>query len=203
MLSTVLPIASCSYGPEPVRMASVDAAGAGSAAMEQFDTDGDGLIAGAELDQSPSLKSSLERLDSSGDDGISAEEIAARIEQWEDSNVALSTFGFLVTLDGQPLAGAKVVFEPEVFLGDVLQPAVGETGPSGRCAATVPKDQRPDPTFPPGVCLGFYKVKISKLVNGRESIPSRYNDATVLGQEVAIDVPEIINNRVVYALTSK
>ena len=51
--------------------------------------------------------------------------------------------------------------------------------------------------------LGFYKVKISKRVNGKETIPAKYNEATLLGQEVAPDVPKILNNRVVYALTTK
>jgi hypothetical protein len=34
-------------------------------------------------------------------------------------------------------------------------------------------------------------------------VPSRYNVETILGQEVAYDVAEIANNRVVYALRSK
>jgi hypothetical protein len=33
-------------------------------------------------------------------------------------------------------------------------------------------------------------------------IPAKNNEQTILGQEVAADVPEIANNRVVYALTT-
>jgi hypothetical protein len=51
--------------------------------------------------------------------------------------------------------------------------------------------------------LGLYKVKISKKVNGKELIPAKYNEATVLGQEVAPDVPDVGTNRVVYALKSQ
>jgi hypothetical protein len=51
--------------------------------------------------------------------------------------------------------------------------------------------------------LGIYKVKISKMDAGKETIPAKYNESTTLGQEVAQDVGEIANKRVVYALTTK
>jgi hypothetical protein len=34
-------------------------------------------------------------------------------------------------------------------------------------------------------------------------IPPQYNESTILGQEVAPDVPEIANRQVVYALKTK
>jgi hypothetical protein len=46
-------------------------------------------------------------------------------------------------------------------------------------------------------------VRISKVANGKETIPAKYNQETSLGVECAPDVPEILNNRVVFALTSK
>jgi hypothetical protein len=177
---------------------------AGSQAMQQYDTDGDGVVSGAELDKAPGLKAALARFDTNEDKGVSADEITERIAKWQDSNVALTAFGFQVTLDGQPLPEAEVIFEPEAFLGEDIKLAAGKTGLIGDCTATIPKELRPDPKLsPPGVNLGLYKVKISKIVGGKETVPRKYNEETILGQEVARDVPEIANNRVKYALTSK
>jgi hypothetical protein len=198
-----LPIASCNRGPAAVRPPAIDPSSAGSQAMEQYDTDGDGVVKGAELDKAPGLKAALPRLDSDNDGGVSADDIAARVEKWQSTEAGLMSFSFLVTLDGSPLADANVTFEPEAFLGDELQAAVGQTNGFGSGGATIPKENRPAPTTPPGMHLGLYKVKISKLVGGKEIVPHKYNEDTVLGQEVAYDVSEIANNRVVYALKTK
>jgi hypothetical protein len=131
---------------------------------------------------------------------VSADEVSARIEAWQATGMGLTSFGLTVTLDGRPLEDATVTLEPEAFLGDDIRTAVGTTDMFGTAGPSVPKDQRPDAATPPGLALGLYQVKISKLVGGREIIPPRYNTQTTLGQEVAPDVPEIVNRRVVYAL---
>jgi hypothetical protein len=51
--------------------------------------------------------------------------------------------------------------------------------------------------------LGLYNVRISKIVGGKETIPSKYNTETTLGQEVANDVPEIASQSVVYELENQ
>jgi hypothetical protein len=192
---------SCSHGPAPVRPPAIDAAEAGSMAMERYDTSGDGVVAGDELDHAPALKAALPRLDANGDEGLSADEISARIEKWQASGIGLTSFGFRVTLDGTPLTGATVTFEPEPFLGEDVKAASCRTNELGGGGASIPKDQRPSPATPGGMQLGFYRVKISKVVNGRELVPPKYNEQTILGQEVGLDVPEIAGNRVIYALT--
>jgi hypothetical protein len=196
-------LSSCSQGPAPVRPPSIDASAAGERAIEQYDADGDGLVSGAEMQSAPALKAALPRLDTNGDQAVSAEEVTARIEHWQATGMGLTSFGFTVTLDGRPLEGANVTLEPEPFLGDDIRTAVATTDMFGTGGPSVPKDQRPTAATPPGIALGLYKVKISKLVNGKETLPSRYNVQTTLGQEVAPDVPEIANRRVVYALSSK
>jgi hypothetical protein len=57
--------------------------------------------------------------------------------------------------------------------------------------------------MPSGAHFGLYKVRISKIVNGKESIPSRYNSETILGQEISYDDPALKKLGIVYALTSK
>ena len=37
----------------------------------------------------------------------------------------------------------------------------------------------------PGIYTGLYRIRISKLVNGKETLPARYNTETELGREVA------------------
>jgi len=196
-------MSSCGYGPPSVKQPAIDPAEAAARAIEQYDTSGDGIVAGDELNRAPGLRAALSRLDTSGDGGVTADEVEGRIRQWQEMRTAVSLFAFTVTLDGSPLAGASVTFEPEQFLGGEVKSAGCATNDYGRCGATIPDDERPDPTTPPGMHFGLYKVKISKVVNGRETIPAKYNDETVLGQEVAADVPEINKNRVVYALSSK
>jgi hypothetical protein len=108
-----------------------------------------------------------------------------------------------VTLDGQPLVGAEVVFEPEEFLGEEIKTAAGKTNQFGDAAPTIPPEERPDPTLPGGAHFGLYRVRISKVTNGRELIPARYNKESILGQEVSYDDPGMINNNMGFALKSR
>jgi len=196
-------LVSCSSRPPAVSGPDIDPESAASAAIEAFDVNHDGALSGDEFAKSPALGSALKRIDTNADGSASADEIAQRIGNWQASGIALTSFGFTVTLDGRPLEGATVTFEPEAFLGDSIKSASCQTNVSGGGGASIPKEMRGDPSDPPGMHLGFYKVKISKLVDGAETIPAKYNTETVLSQEVALDVPEMMNNRVVYALETK
>jgi hypothetical protein len=186
-----------------VKQPAIDSSDAAELAIEEYDSDGNGAVAGGELEQAAGLRSARERLDANRDGGVSADEVAARIEKWKVMGAGIVPLSFTVTLDGQPLAGAVVTFEPEPFLGEEIKSASGTTNANGRGGATIAKEDRPSASTPPGMHLGLYKVKISKIVGGKETIPAKYNEETLLGQEVAQDVSEVINNRVVYALTTK
>jgi hypothetical protein len=181
----------------------MSASSAGDLAMEQYDTDGDGKVSGPELAKAPGLNAALKRLDKDGDAAVSADEVAERVGQWKRAAIGLMSFGFTVTLNGNPLPEATVTFEPETFLGEEIKSASCTTNVYGAGSATIAKEDRPEPSSPPGMHLGLYKVKISKVVGGKETMPAKYNEATILGQEVSQDVPEIANNRVVYALSTK
>jgi EF hand domain-containing protein len=193
---------SCQRGPSAVRQPSISASKAGKLAIEQYDTNGDGKIAGEELDHAPSIKSALKRLDTDGDGAVSADEVTARIQKWQTMQTGLISISFTAMLDGVPLEGATVTFEPESFLGTDIKSAIATTDLFGTGGPSIPKDQRPDPTMPSGIQFGFYRVKISKKVGGKESIARKYNEETTLGQEVATDVSEIANRRVVFKLSS-
>lgn len=202
VLLSLLACTSCSSGPSAVKPPSINASAAGSKAMELYDKNSDGKVSGPELEQAPSLKAALARIDKDGDKSITADEIAERIGVWKGTGTGLMTFACLVTLDGAPLLGATVTYVPDPCLGDAVKSASGITNASGKAAGGIAKEDLPDPTWPGGMQLGIYTVKISKPVNGKETIPAKYNEQTMLGQEVSPDVPEIGNQRVIYALSS-
>jgi hypothetical protein len=196
----VLAGTSCNYGPPRVEQPGINPSSAGSLAMEQYDTNGDGVVAGDELAQAPALLAALPRLDTNGDKGVSADEVAARVNAWKEMRTGMASVRCHITLDGQPLVGAKVVFEPEAFLGDEIKTAFGTTNQFGDAAPTIPPQQRPAPNLPGGAHFGLYKVRISKIVGDKETIPARYNTQTILGQEVSYDDPGMKNNNMAFAL---
>ena len=61
----------------PVGKASYDPEGAAKAALREADKDGDGSLAGAELDASPAIKSALARFDTNKDKKVSLDELKA------------------------------------------------------------------------------------------------------------------------------
>ena len=50
--------------------------------------------------------------------------------------------------------------------------------------------------MPAGIQLGFFKIRVSKMVNGKETIPAKYNAETTLGQQIAGDDPAILRHRI-------
>jgi hypothetical protein len=193
-------LASCNSGPARVTQPYISAGAAGSAAMDEYDTNGDGAVSGDELEKAPGLKAALSNLDKDGDSQVTATEVTERVQAWQNQNTGLTNVRCLVIMDGRPLSGAEVVFEPESFLGGEIETAVGMADSSGTVSPVIPKDQRPTPQTPPGLRLGLYKVRISKIVGGKETVPARYNADTTLGQEVSADDPSMNQSQIVFKL---
>jgi hypothetical protein len=194
-------LAGCSSGPGRVSQASISASGAASEAMTAYDKDGDGFIAGAELDAAGSLKAAMETLDADKDGKVSEAEIQQRIEAWQAKGAGLTSILCNVTLDGKPLDGATVTFEPEAFLGGDVKTAIGQTA-GGSAAPSIPKADRPNPDWPPGIQFGFFKVRVSKQVDGKETVPAKFNSETTLGAQVATDDPSFLKQGYKFDLKS-
>ena len=175
----------CSGGPPRTTPPAIDAEAAGKQAIAIYDKDGDGAISGKELDNCPGIKDALEHFDINHDGKITAAAIAVRIREWQESNVGTAATKVRVLLDGQPLEGATVTLEPEPFLGSNVAAASGQTAKNGATILTIAADSgNPQGERKPGVHYGLYKVRISKQVGGKESLPARYNVNTELGVEI-------------------
>jgi len=170
--------------------------------MEQYDTDGDGVVKGEELANAPSLNAALANLDTDGDGGVSKSEVAARVQSWLDSKLGVTNARCRVTLDGKPLRGGTITFDPEEFLGDAVNPASDEIDLDGAASPRLSEEHRVSKTMS-GLTVGFYKVRISHIVKGNETIPAKYNTETILGQEVAADGAGMQKNWLDFKLSSK
>jgi hypothetical protein len=177
----------CSGAPQAPPRQHVNATAAAKAAIAQYDTNGDGKLDAQELEQSPPLAAMLATVkhhDPSHGDWLTAEDIAGRIKSWLQADTIITSGDVVVLLDGKPLAGATVTLEPEPWLGPSYRTSTGTTKASGYASMSRTLEAYT------GIYLGLYRVKISKKVDGRETVPQRYNDKTVLGREVADDVPD-------------
>jgi hypothetical protein len=171
----------CSQRSAPVPLPRVDAEAAATRALEQYDSDKNGMIAAGELDASPALKASVGVFDANRDGGVSADEISARIAAWRASGVALVPVCCKVVRRGAEVAGAHLRLTPEEFLGDEFRAAEGTTDELGMTYPSIPADQRLSANAPEGVQFGLYRVTI-QLEGG---------DSAVLGLEVSYDNPGI------------
>src|ERR1051326_881830 len=115
----------------------INATQAAAAAIEHYDTNGDGVITGAELDKAPGLRAS--RANHNG--RITADDITERINRWQSDRVGLISFQTQVTLNGRPLGGATVRLVPEEFLAPPLKPAEGTTDENGVTIVSMKADE--------------------------------------------------------------
>jgi hypothetical protein len=96
----------------------------------------------------------------------------------------LIKLAFDFSLSGKPLSDADVIFEPEEFMGDSITAATGKTDVDGRVGL---KSEYAKQNGRRGMSLGFYRVKVSKISDGKETIPAKYSSATTLGRVVTED----------------
>lgn len=168
--------------PDRVPAPDINPSSAAAQAIAMYDTNKDGAISGDELNKVPALKSAIKRY-SNGDGKVTAETITAELEKIKESKVGIITLLTRVSLDGAKLEGATVTLDPEPFMGGAISPASGVTNAEGTASLAIDPQDR----LKRGVNPGLYKVRITKLVGGKETIPARYNKDTELGVEVAQD----------------
>ena len=180
-------VTGCSNQPARVQVAAVDPDEAGNRAVELYDRDGDGQLNSEEIAAVPTFKKNLSKYDANGDGNITADEVAERIDEWFQQKIAIRTLDVVVTFDRRPLSDATVEFIPEEFLGAACKPASGVTDKSGLAKifmdpADLPEDLKK--RFVNGIMTGAYKLRVT---HASKKIPARYNEATMLGEDVTKD----------------
>ncbi|TWT77920.1 hypothetical protein Pla123a_17190 [Posidoniimonas polymericola] len=181
-------LAGCSGRPAAV-VPQFDPAGMAEQALAAYDADGDGRLAGAELDASPAIKKHLARYDADSDGAVSEQELQDRFAQWEEEGVGFRRLDVRVTIDGRPLSGATVTFEPEAFMTDWVKPATATTDRSGMAKISVAPEDLPAALKDRasglrGVCVGAYRVKVT---HPSDKLPPAYPAGDALGAETSRD----------------
>jgi hypothetical protein len=181
--AALLIISGCNSGPGAIRPPSVDPDDAATAAIEENDRNGDGMLSQDEWSASPVLAAVAEQYDTSSDRTLGAEEIAEGIRYWQEGPVGARAVPFKLTFNGRPLAGATVRLVPAKFLGEAVKAASGESGPTGSGKLRLPAEDLPKNA--PNMALmqpGLYSIEIT---HPSVKIPAKYNSQTTLGIEIS------------------
>jgi hypothetical protein len=192
-------IAGCSGEPAPPPRFQLDPQHAAQEAMKLYDKNDDGVLDAKELHASPPLLELLKNVQGRSPghpESLTEADISGRLKEWVEATATLFPGTAMVFLDGKMLEGATVTFEPEPFLGSSYHAHQGQTNATG--SAELDREL----ANYPGIYVGLYRVRISKKINGKETLPSRYNMETELGREVAAGVRDNRGN-VMFRLTSK
>jgi hypothetical protein len=166
----------------------MDPGSVASEALAAYDADNDGAIAGGELDKCPGLKDGFALMDTNKDKRLSADEIEARVREYQSDKAGLLLLSVQVFLDGKPLTEAEVNVVPESFMGTAVKPAKGTTDAGGACTCRIEGSQYP------GIHPGIYRIEVSKKnASGTETVPAKYNSETTLGIEARMGNPKLFN----------
>lgn len=195
-LLSLLAITAAGCGESRLPVPKVSPEEAARTALAEYDANGDGCIDEDEAARSPGLKAALRHWSQSGK--LGTDEIIERFRHYGASEVAIVGVHCRVLFNGRPLAGARVTFVPEKFMGPHIKPAAGVSDDNGMVDLLI------DGQTYSGVHRGVYRIEVSKLdAAGTELLPARYNTATTLGEEVAEDPGRYTRTTIVLHLTSE
>ncbi len=157
MLSiSMLFLVGCGVRPaKRLNAPSYDSSAIASAAIKQYDKNGNGVVDGDELKDALCLKSAFPELTS-----VSATDITNRVRMWNETRIGLMDASVKVTKKGAPVADAVVNVASEDFMGEPKISFSTTTNASG--LSTLSSANTDDL---PGIKCGFYKLDVS--VNGK------------------------------------
>ncbi len=178
-LSLVSVLLGCGGGPPAPVVPKINAASSAKAAMDDYDTNQDGFIDQIELKDAASLKEAEKIIDTNADGKLSQEEITQRLKKYSVQGMALMSFSCVVEFNNTKNAEIEVEMVPERFMLGAIKVAKGKTDSNGMV-----RFKQEGQEFE-GVQPGFYKIKVIKT--GSLVIPSRFNENTTLGKEIALD----------------
>jgi len=177
----------CSRGPARVNPPHIDLESAAEEAIQLYDTDKDGSLNEAELAHCPGMLAERAAYDTDANGLITRDEITERIKSLRKYGVGLTRLQCEVRVNGRPLDGAAVRFDPEPYLGDEIKPAIGTTNQRGLAQMAIPAEELPRAQQGlKAIHYGTYKVRIT---HPKISLPPKYNTQTTLGYETRTGDP--------------
>jgi hypothetical protein len=199
LIAAISAVTGCGViGKPSIKPPAVNPSRAASEAVELCDKDANRLLDAEELATCPGLLAALDKYDTSGDQQLDKDEIAARLSEMYSSGAALTSFDCRVLLDNRPVSGAQVRLLPEPFLGGSVKSGSGVTDRTGSVTVAIADEELPETVRGlKKMQLGVYRVEIT---HPSIKIPVRYNTHTTLGHEIHLSEPE---EPVVFRLRSK
>ncbi|WP_442485215.1 hypothetical protein [Aeoliella sp. SH292] len=184
-LSILATTLGCNSRPGSVAQIAADPADLARRLMDAADVDKNGALTADEWKQTPYLATAAAECDANKDKKISPEELETRFRTAIfDPTIAVLPGECRVTRNGQPLAGAKVVFRPAPFLVDLIPSADGIVDSSGIARLQMDPNNLPAnmPKIAGMIRPGYYLIQVT---HDTITIPSKYNAETILGTELS------------------
>ena len=182
LLTALVVLSGCSNQPPRVAAPDIDPAQVARKAIELYDRDQNGLLNDAEF--SNAFRALAATADENDDAKLSVAEITQRLQEHVDDRVGLQDIGGIVTLNNRPLLDAVVTFTHDPAFEGVLTEARGTTDAVGFVQLSHADSELP------GVKPGLYRIEVSKIEQGRELVPARFNKQSQLGIEVGLNVTQ-------------
>lgn len=166
-------------GPREAPVPKYDPDAITQAVLAEFDKNRDNVLDATELRACPALYGAMTAIDTNGDRRLSADEIRKRIEAYAAVPTGSIPVTCIFRMEGRPLVGATVTFDPEPCMGSALKPAVGTTDEQGQCT-----EYQIDGQAYRGLPAGLYRIRVTKE---GAAIAPRFNTQTTIGHEVYLD----------------
>jgi hypothetical protein len=174
-------VCGCSGGQERIKPPRIFPTAATRQAFELYDTNHDGKLSQEELTKCPGVLISIDRYDANHDKQIDQEEFKSHLTSLLKGGTGATQLACVVSYQGKSLAGAKVMLEPEPYLGTDIQSAEGVTSNAGIADVGMPPEKAPAALKAMKLIqYGTFKVRIT---HPSISIPAKYNTETTLGYE--------------------
>jgi len=179
----------CTGGTERVKPPRINVSASATQAMELYDTDHDGKLSKEELVKCPGILISLEGYDTNQDKAVDEEELRTHLGHLLRNGTGATQLACSVIYQGKPLSGAKVVLEPEPYLGNDIQSAEGVTSGYGAADVGMPPEKAPAALKNMKLIqYGTFKVRIT---HPTINIPAKYNTETTIGYETIPGQPTV------------
>lgn len=179
----------CSGGPDRIKPPQIDTSAAAVQAMQLYDSNHDGKLSKEELAKCPGVLLHFESYDTNHDKAVDQEELQSHLAHLLRNGTGATQLACNIVYQGQPLSGAKVVLEPESYLGTDIQAAEGVTSNYGAAEVGMPADKAPAALKNMKLIqYGTFKVRVT---HPTINIPAKYNTDTTLGYETIPNQPSV------------